>query len=67
MATTQNQSAIIESMREVNEKLAAILRGIKAENKISQFDYCTHPQLSDLASSIEQKSAIIHSMVYQNS
>lgn len=66
MNATNTQSAIIETMREINEKLADTLKAIKQENKAGQFDYCTHPQLSELASAIESKSAIIHGIVYQN-
>lgn len=65
MTTTNTQSAVIDTMREVNEKLADILRAVKQENKNGQFDYCTHPQLSELASAIESKAAIIHGIVYQ--
>ncbi len=66
MPLTTTQSLTIENMREVNSKLADILRSVKAENKVTQFDYCTCPELSDLASAIEQKVTIIHGIVYQS-
>lgn len=66
MLQTTKQLEIIENLQQINERLANALRDIKQENKEGQFDYCTSPLLSDLASAIEQKAAVINSIVYQN-